>query len=738
MTDANLELDWETRSDIDLTRYGVYRYVESPHTEALLASYSFDGGKTIRRWRKGQPCPQDIAEHVAAGGMITAHNAAFERLIWWFIMSARHGWPRPALEQFRCTASTAAAMSLPRDLDGLGAALNLAVQKSKDGKHLIKRHSLPQGWGGGAPIWDEDPASLDRFHDYCDDDVRTEAGADARLIPFSTEEQAVYVLNERINDRGVRLDVKSARATLKLIERAKAHLDREMRLVTGGYVKACSNVGELLAWVKSHGVEIGTVQKEEIEELLELDHLPGDRHSSEDLIEHGAVRRALELRQEAAKTSVSKIPKMLDRVCADGRIRGVYVHQGAGQTGRFSSRGVQAHNMPKYRKVFEDAIKLSNGKTTAPRLSTLFGALRTGDPEWLHFLYGPTLGRPLHLVSDAIRGFLLARPGYDLLDADYSSIEGRMAAWFAGEDWKLDAYRALDAGTGHGIYEMTAAGIYGIPVEQVGKHVHRPVGKVAELALGYQGGVGALSKMARQNKLKLHKVFESVWESAPEGRRERAVKRFDGQLKRNDEAIQRLGREGWLAAELIKIGWRTSHPRIEAAWRLLEEAATNAVTMPGEVFSTCRVSYVVRHGFLWCLLPSGRCLAYGAPKFRETEAPWADKSVPKGEREMKLSLTARGVDSQSGKWLRTPIYGGSLFNNVVQGTARDILVNGMMKAEAAGYPLILHTHDEMVAEVPRGFGDVGDFERLICELPAWAEGLPIAASGWRGKRYRKD
>ncbi len=717
----SLKLDWETRSDIDLLKRGVYVYCESPYTDALLASYRIGDGP-LRRWKRGQPCPDDIRGHVAAGGEIKAHNAAFERLIWWKIMHARHGWPKPRIEQFRCTAVTAAAMSLPRSLDRLGAALDLKVKKDKKGKALINKHSKPCGWrrdeaGRDVPIFDEDPVSLEEFHDYCDTDVITEEEADARLVPLSEQEQAVYVLNEKINDRGIRLDVKSARAAVVLIERAKAKLDREMRLTTDGYVKACTNVKALAEWIEAQGVALASVAKEDIEELLdEVDDLPE------------RVHRALELRQEAAKTSVSKIVTMLERVNNDGRIRGVYLDHGAGQTGRFSSRGVQAHNMPTYRPEFESAHL---------RLDLLFEAIRSGQPEALEFLYGPKLGRPLHLLSDAVRSFLWAAPGHEMIVADYSSIEGRLAAYIAGEEWKLEAFRKYDRGEGPGMYELTAAQIYDIDVADVDKP-KRAVGKVGELSMGYQGGVGALSKMARQKKLKLHTVFPSVWAAAPQERREEAESRFDERLQKNDETAKKLGREGWIAGELVKVGWRLAHPAITSAWKLLEEAVFAAVTEPGTQHHALGVTYLVAHGFLWCQLASGRCLAYGRPRVQEVEAPWADKTVEPKKREQKTSVTVLGVDSQTEKWVRSPIYGGSLFNNVVQGTARDVLVHGMFNVEAAGYPIVLHTHDEVGAELPIGVGDPEEFGRILNRLPAWCADLPLTAAAFKTKRYRKD
>lgn len=713
-----LSLDLETRSDVDLLKAGVYRYCESPHTDVLLASYRWNRTGPVLRWTRGDPCPADIAAHVASGGEIEAHNAGFERLLWRAVLTPRYGWPLPRLEQWRCIAVTAAAMSLPRSLDRLGAALDLGVKKDKRGKALIKAHSIPQGFADGLPIWNDDPAGLAEFHAYCDTDVITEDQGADRLVPLSAAEQAVYHLNERINDRGVRLDVRSAKAALQLIAKAKKRIDDELAQVTGYYVTAVTQTAALARWIKSRGVTMPSMDKDDVEDFLfNYDDLPDD------------VRRALELRQEGAKPSVDKIAAMVQRASADGRCRGVYLHHGAGQTGRFSSRGVQCHNMPKVRKVFEEAH---------PRTDILHTAIRTCEPEALEMLYGEDLGRPLHLLSDAVRSFLWAAPGHDLVDADFTSIEGVMAAWFAGEEWKLKAFRELFAGRGFGMYELFASKMYDVPVERVTK-IQRAGGKVGELALGYQGGVGALAKMARQNKIKLPTLFGALWESADTTTRESAGKRFEERLEKHDPAADKLGREGWIAAELIKISWREAHPMIVQAWASLEDMVWRAVEQPGTKITSnqMNISYLVRHGFLWCMLPSGRCLAYGAPRFQDVEAPWADKTQAPEAREKKRSVTVMGVDTVSENWVRYPVYGGSLFNNVVQGSARDILVNGMFKAEAAGYLIVLHTHDQITTEVPRDFGDVKEFERIISQAPAWAAGMPLQADGWRGKRFRK-
>jgi DNA polymerase len=728
-----LRIDLETRCDIDLLKHGVYVYAMHPSADVLMASYKIGSGP-LQRWRRGQPCPSDIAAHIASGGEVRAFNSAFERLMWWHVLTPKYGWPKPRLEQFRCTAVTAAAMSLPRSLEMLGRALDLSVQKDKRGKALMKIHSIPQGFtADGKAIWHplaDDEKSLDAYHEYCDFDVLTEEAAEKRLVPLSAAEMECYWLNERINDRGLRIDTVSARAAVEMAEKAKEKINAELREVTGWRVEAVTQTARLLAWVREQGVELESLDKDTLDEVL---------HECDDLPER--VRRALELRQEGAKPSVEKIAAMLDRCCPDGRARGVYLHHGAGQTGRFSSRGVQAHNMPKYRKVFEEAQEIVvNGKRkfTSPRLSTLFQVIRSADPEAVEWLYGPDLGRPLHLLSDAVRSFIWAAPGHDLIDVDYTSIEGVLAAWFAREDWKLDAFRALIAGTGPGMYELFAArGIYNVPVESITKP-QRAVGKVGELSMGYQGGVGALARMARANKLKLASVYESVWASADEDRRDEAESRYEEQLKKHNVNAEKLGRQGYVAAELIKLGWRAAHPAISGAWKLLEQAAVAAVQEPGSTQMALGVQYKVARGFLWARLPSGRCLAYGAPRMVETEAPWADKTLSPEKREQKMSLTVLGTDAQTERWVRFPVYGGSLFNNVVQGSARDILVHGMKSAEAAGYPIVLHTHDEMAAEVPRGFGDVKELEQVASRLPAWCSDLPLKASGWRGKRYRKD
>lgn len=744
-----LEIDFETRSDVDLKTRGVYIYMASPNTAPLMASYKIDGGPT-KRWRPPEPCPNDIAAHIAAGGIMSAHNAQFERLLWQMVLTPRYGWPPLKTEQCRCTAATAAAMALPRALGDLGAALGLSVQKDKEGMRLIRKFSIPRrphkDEQPGFLYWNlaaEHPQDFERFHDYCDIDVDVEAEADSRMVPLSDYEQDLWVIDQRINDRGIRIDRTSANAAMGLAERAKTDLDKRMRTVTAGYVGKCSEVTKLVAWVQAQGVDMTSAAKAEIEELLEFDDLPEN------------VRKAIEIRQEAAKTSVSKLKAFTDRAGADGRIRGAFLFCAAG-TGRWSSIGAQLHNLPRPRKTFGEA-HLS--------LVDLFDAIRTGDPAVLLAKYGPELGKAMWLLSDAIRGFIWAAPGHELLVADYSGIEGAVAAWFAGEEWKVDYLHLLQSAQGKDqpdLYRVAAAGIFNTTTDVITKKDdRRQVGKVSELSLQYQGGPGAFRSMARNYSMKLAPIYPIVWEAAGDERRAKAVKRYDNACARNEPITKLLNREEFLAAEIVKIGWRDKHPAITASWEALEDAAREAVEHPGRVVKVLKAAYLVSKGFLWCRLPSGRCLAYGSPKIKEQvwvkikleDGTWSEvtetmgreeahraalKGTVKIERQAKSAVTALGVNSVTKKWERFALYGGLAFENIVQAIARDLLANGIKKAEAAGYPVIAHVHDEIITEVPRGFGDVAEFEALICELPDWAAGLPLTASGWRGKRYRKD
>jgi DNA polymerase bacteriophage-type len=743
---TEIRIDFETRSDVDLKKRGAGPYFESPHWKALMACWSFDGGP-IRDWTADQPLPAELREALADPAVtIRAWNASFERQCF-EQQHARLGWPLPAIGRYRCTAAEAAAMALPRSLDGVGEALGLPIQKDKEGSRLIRKFSMPRKPKKDEPegLWwnepEDHPEDFEKFIAYCRQDVATEAEAAKRIVRLSDYEQAVYTLDQVINSRGIRIDIASAHAAIELAEKAKVRLDAEMREATGGYVRKCSEPGRLLEWVQAQGIELGSAAKAEITDLL----------SAPDVPDH--VRRALEIRQEAAKTSVAKLQAMVARASADGRVRGSFVFCGA-STGRWASTGVNFANMPRPRRVFDDAH-------VDP--AVLFDAFRTRDPDHLQFLYGPNLGRPLHLVSDAIRGFVWAAPGHELIQADYTGIEGVVIAWSSGEDWKVQALREINEDPSlPDMYRRTAAQIMNTTTEVITKKhpLRQSVGKVSELALGFGGGPSAFYSMSKNYGVALDPLYAPVWETASEEKREMAVKRYESCLKRGISSTKDISREAWLACEMIKVGWREANPAIADGWRLREDGMRAAVRAPGTTIDVLKFRYKVAHGFLWARLPSGRCLAYGSPRLKDQvwakvlldDGTWSDSEVMDRDTAEKLALlgkakierpapqkvTALGVNAVTKKWERFALYGGLIAENDTQATARELLVNGMLKAEAAGYPIIAHVYDEIIGEVPRGYGDLAEFERMICDLPEWAAGIPLKASGWRGKRYRKD
>lgn len=743
-----IHIDFETRAKRRLGKtkhpdnQGLWKYMKCPYLRALIASYRIDD-QPLKRWQYGQPCPDDIRRAIAEGAVIIAHNAAFERLLWQLYLTPKLGWPTVRREQFKCTAAKAAALGLPRDLDGLSQALDLKTKKlGDDGKRLIDLFSVPRRARKGEDKTltyfnepEEFPADFNLFINYCDYDVLSESEADERMVSLSDATQQVYQLSELINDRGLRIDMPSVRAALRIARNTKTGVDAAMHRVTGGAVRTCASHAALKKWLEEQGLTVTSTDKATVADLLEMEDLALE------------VREALELKQNA-KSSVSKLEKFEQFVDPDtGRVHHAFVFNAA-STGRFSSRGVQLHNMPRPRKEFIDAHL---------DLDQLFDFIGTGDPGVIEFMYGPQLGKPLHLLSDALKSFVIADEGKELCVADYSGIEDAVGSWSAGEQWALKAMAEIlaDPKNKPDMYRLTATGIYGEPIEK--SDPRRQVGKVSRLALQYEGGVPALFSMARNYNLKLHTTYGPVWSSASEERRERACKRYEKCLRRNEAKTDVLSREGWIAGELIKIGYRETHPNIRDGWGILRNAIREAVLNPGTEIRALNCTYLVAQGFLWCRLPSGRCLAYASPRLKqqvwfydftteEAEVVAAEQGYAReraGEGRVKSeatpAVTALGVNSVTLAFERFGLYGGLAFENIVQAIALDLLNNGLLLAEAAGYPVIGHIHDEIITEVMRGFDpDAKRFEKLICQLPVWAAGLPLGSSGYSGSRLKKD
>ena len=744
-----LFIDLESRSAVDLKRAGAHVYWEGASTDLWCACWALDDGP-VSTWWPGEPCPEPVRRHIEAGGTVSGWNVGFERLGFEHRLGPAYGWPVPRPEQYNDTAAAAAAMGLPRDLGGASAALGLEVQKDMEGKALMMQLARPRR---REPLtWWDTPEKLERLAAYCVVDVETERAARRRLVQLSADERAIWLLDAAINSRGIGIDRDLAQAMIAIVDQATARLNAEMEVVTG-HVEKASQAARLLEWTRRHGIEAETLAKAALADLLARDDLPA------------AVRRALEIRQEAAKASTAKLKAAIACTGADGRARGLMLYHGAG-TGRWSGRLFQPHNLPR-------------GSGVVEKPEAAVPVMMRGSADLVSLCYGP----PLAAVSDCLRAVIAAAPGHDLLAADFSAIEGRVTAWLSGEAWKLDAFRANDTiapgfdrkgkpnRAGPGLYEVAAAGIFNVPVADVSTKL-RQVGKVAELALGFAGGVLAFHSMAKNYPdVKMETALAPLWAAADPERRDKAEARYERCLRRREAGTGEMSRDAWIASELTKVGWREKHPATVAAWAELEDAARAAVAEPGAIVRALedRIAFRVASGFLWMRLPSGRCLAYGSPKLKQQvwvrrrvttgdaamDAAldlWEDDSeilakdeaeakaarhLVKIERAARAAVTALGVNSTTRKWERFALYSGLLMENAVQAVARDLMAAAMLRAEAAGYPIVLTVHDEIVAEPAEGFGDVHAFERLICELPAWATGLPIAAEGWRGKRYRK-
>lgn len=658
-------IDFETRSTVDLKKSGVYRYAEDPTTEILCMSWCV-GDEGVQSWAPGEPDPAPLLDHITAGGVVTAHNAGFERAIW--NAKTPNWWPRLAIEQQDCTMARAVVSALPAGLDQLGTALKLSVQKDKDGHRLMMQMCKPRRFEGDTPIWWEDAERVERLRAYCDRDVETEVKADAVLSPLTESERRVWRLDQTINDRGVGIDKASVERAIEVVAEAQKRADERMWWLTDGDVRKCGEVARIVAWLNARGVPCESVAKGEIEEIVLSSQIMGDDTAEE----------VIRLRRAASRASTAKYKAMLASVCRDGRVRGSLAYHAAG-TGRWAGRLIQPQNLPRI-----DAEKeLSDILRIVELLAENVGRAETCDR--IELLVGPAM----EWLSKCLRAMLIAGPGKKFVSGDFSNIEGRTNAWVSGEAWKLQAFRDYDAGTGPDLYRLAYAKSFGVDIDAVTKP-ERQIGKTMELALGFQGGAGAFITMGAN--MGVHVSEERANE--------------------------------------LKVAWRDAHPKIVQSWWDLQNAAIEAVSAPGVVV-TClndKVRYVAANGFLYCKLPSGRILSYAAPKLVWKETPFGSP---------RIQIEYMGVDSLTKRWQPQSLYGGVQSNNVVQGTARDLMVEAMFRVEDAGYPLVLTVHDELLSEVDERFGSADEYQSLMSQLPEWASGLPVATAAWEDKRYVK-
>lgn len=661
-----VHLDFETRSRVELSTHGVDKYANDPSTDVTCMAYAFDD-EPVQLWYPGLPLPMYLLMHVASGKEFWAHNATFEWYIWNYVCVLKYGFNFLPMSQTYCTMSMANAMGLLGSLDGAAQCAGLDIEKDKEGYRVMLALCKPKSDGtfyerGAAP---ELFAKQDK---YCMKDVEIERALSKRLAPLSPKERDIWLSDQRINLRGFNIDLVSANILNSIVKKEQIRLVERFKEVTGNLVPTPASHAKFKHWLQLNGIEVESIAKDVVTKLLEDDELA-------ELKIPPLVKEALLLRREASKTSNAKIQMMLN-LEVGGVVRNGFEYYGAKQTGRWAGRKLQPQNFPKGKLKYKD-IEQIYSILKYPRAS-----------EQIEMLHGDLMGA----VSGMIRSLIVAKPGHKLVVADWSNIEGRGLAWLAGEEWKLEAFKAFDRGYGHDLYKVAYAESFGVSPDSVGSN-ERQIGKTLELACGYQGSVGAFQMMAKTLGVRV-----------------------------KDER----------AKELVE-AWRLAHKKIKNYWYSVEEAATQAILEPGKTFYAGPVSrqilYVKKGSFLCCKLPSGRVSYYPYPKYEEVDAPWGGK---------KMSITYAYQDAETRRWTRGPTYGGSLVENLCQGICRDILAEGILRAEEKGFEVVMHIHDEIVCQVPIDSKlGVSDLEESMSVVPDWAKDFPIVAKGFESLRYKK-
>lgn len=740
MDDAHIDFETSCAAELTGTRaVGVHKYVEHETFRIWLFSWRIGNVGPVNRYYAGGDTPTALLDHIRSGGTVVAHNAMFERVVWEAMRQVYglHDWPELKAEQQRDTMAVAMSMNLPAALDKLGDVLKLSAQKDEAGKKLMLSLAKPHKDKQGQYSWPlATPENLSRLGDYCDDDIRAETEADLKLGSLPPDEQRIWVLDQVINDRGIPIDLPSCMRAVDLVELAKARAKQRMKELTNGAVTSYTQVQKIAEWINAQGIECTAFTKGEHENLIIMS----------ELYDKPDVQKVIKLRQGAAKTSVAKFIKFVECCCADNRIRGQLQFDGATQTGRWAGRLVQPQNLRRLDwENDEDDITLAIEYLTTPLpTATVY--------ELFCYTYGEE--NVLDILSKCLRPMIIAEEGNVLYGADFSNIEGRIAAWLAGEHWKIHAFTAYDNGTGPDLYKLAYAKAFGVDVSTVGKGPQRQIGKVQELALGYQGGVGSYISMGANYGVKPFQLVEPVKKAAGAEMWEKVIAEYKGAPDKRG-----LPADQWAAIKIIVRGWRSAHPKIVQSWRDLEDAVIQAVSMPGVHVPVLngRVWYYCDGKFLLCRLPSGRVISYPSPwlKWEETEeikvgAEWRnvdeffefeiEQLISEGceyRKRGKNVVYFMGIDAETKQWRAHSLYGGHEFENIVQATAACIQRVAIEEVENAGYPVIMHTHDEVVAEAPEWYGSEDDYKSVMKVYRPWMEGLPMAVSAFKEKRYVK-
>lgn len=658
----HLSIDIETYSDIDIKKAGLYRYVQSPAFEVLLFAYSVNGATVVVvDLAQGETIPQEVMSLLLNPAAVKhAYNAAFE----WYCLSKHLGLSEMIaldwLPQWQCTMLHCLYCGYTAGLSATGEALGLPTDKRKlgTGMSLIRTFCVPQkpvksNGNRTRTLPHHEPEKWQLFKTYCAQDVITEMEIEHRLaaFPVPSEEQQLWQLDQRINARGVRVDTQLVDSALAIDEASTKELSAEAIMLSG--LANPKSVQQLIAWLEEEiDEELPDLRKETVKDLLKGD------------LESDAARRVLEIRQQLSKTSTKKYAAMRKAVCEDGRVRGLLQFYGANRTGRWAGRLVQVQNLPQNHLPALDYARELVEIRNAPALKLVYGSV----PDAL---------------SQLIRTAFVPADGNVFVVADFSAIEARVISWLAGERWRMDVFAT------HGkIYEASAAQMFGVALEEITKDSPlRQRGKVAELALGYQGGVGALTKMDTAKKLNPDEM---------------------------PEIVQR---------------WRSANKRIVDLWYAVENAALTTMQTGrpsgarGILFAR-EGDYATRQDFLTITLPSGRKLFYVKPFLSPNQ--WGNDS-----------LHYYGMDQTTKKWTVVDTYGGKLVENIVQAIARDCLAVAMRRLDALGLPIVMHVHDETVLDAPPSTS-LEAVCAVMGEPIPWAPGLLLKAEGFVSNFYKKE
>lgn len=757
-------VDFETRSACDILTQGAWKYSLHPSTELMCLYVKLPGWPEARGWvprkefswgvqeERGRDVLMALFDWIAGGGLIEAHNVFFERAIWLNVCRAL-GWPEVPEAQWMCSAAKACMYSIPRSLGMACSALQLPIQKDGEGRKAMLKlckprkprkaelealrqlelaredldcareteleESLRQSGYSGGYFWHDGPEDLEVLYRYCGTDVDSEHGLSEALPDLPDHELRIWRMDQAMNLRGVLSDVKLAKAALRLVDRVAAQMNRELATITGIEDLRASQRATVKGWLADQGVALPDTTGKTLDDWAAKEDFRRDKPH---------CHRVIVIMREVNRTSTAKYEAVIQMAAADGRIRDLMMYHGA-NTGRWSGKGLQPHNFPR------GSIK---------DMDLAVEVLMTEDVELIRLLYGEVI----ETLSGALRGVLVASEGREFMVADYAAIEARVIAWLAHADQALEVFRS-----GKCIYMDMATDIYGYPVTDKKKQAdERQMGKQAILGLGFGMGFVTFLLTCRKygiefTKDQARRIVGPRWTELvdymeryffPERFADEAgmtAARKNGATRR-----RRIDKAGLVLADVIHElvlmkhivdAYRKKYPMIVQMWEDVEQAAVAAIRAPGRRVESKlgRCAFVVEGRFLKCYLPSGRALHYCDPKIAMRKTPWGDD---------KPVILFMGVNPLTKQWSVQDTYGGKLVENITQAVARDLMAEAMVAADESDlYEVILSVHDELIAEVDEGLGSVEEFEELMSRTPRWADGCPVAAEGWRGKRYRK-